>query len=258
MLNKLIEFLLKIGLKVNFGKLTPYLKLLSSYIRYYITIYSSPISKKKEVYFIASLPKSGSTWLENIIAELTKSTLIMPVEPSHWERANGRSDDFIPKIDFIKKLPNKRWVVKLHSKCSIELVRILKNNNLRPIILYRDISQIIESHYFYVKNTKFHFDYKFTINQNENESIEFLRKKYEQDYKDWLEQWQKNPEAIIISYNDLLKNPIKTISHIAKELKLDYTKSLIEDVINNNTLQKMKKRSAHKAFFRGSHLKKNI
>ena len=55
---------------------------------------------------ILALPKSGSTWLENLMNIDFKFTNIMPPQVIVWEQKENRSDNFVPQKDFVEDLPN--------------------------------------------------------------------------------------------------------------------------------------------------------
>ena len=68
-MNVIVKTLFRIGLLIDFGKATPFLKISAAYVRYYSAILvRNYFYKKKEIILICGLPKSGTTWLENLIS----------------------------------------------------------------------------------------------------------------------------------------------------------------------------------------------
>ena len=256
-MNFIVKTLFRIGLSFNFGILTPRLKILASYIRYYSTLLVNfNMSSSKKIIFICGLPKSGTTWLESLLSIDGEFKNLMPYDLIKWEQNHGRSDNYIPKYDFLKSVPNGKWIVKIHASFSKELLQIIKENNLKPIIIYRDIEEVLDSHAHYVENTIFHPDFSKTRNLNKFQKTLYYKKKYFDDYKLWIRNWQKsNIMTYNLTYNDLLNNTEKEISNIFKFLNINITKKVINELITLNSLSKMKNKSVQKEFFRGKKIK---
>lgn len=251
-----IDILFKIGLKYDFGNLRPYLKIITSFLRYYLTLFGKRHNEKREVIFIAGLPKSGTTWLENLLCFQGRYKSIMLPMVTIWEQFQGRSDNYIPKTDFIEKLPSRgKWLIKLHCHNSNDLNEILSKHKIIPIVIHRELDKVFESHYHYALNTKFHPDYKSLNNLKMKQGFEYLYNKYEKDYEQWIISWQKSNKAVIITYSELLDDTFNTLKKTVNSIGLNLTQEEIIKTIENNTIEKMKKRSVHKKFFRGSDIK---
>lgn len=256
-MNFLVKSFFRIGLSFNFGILTPRLKIIASYIRYYSTLLINfKMSPPKKIIFICGLPKSGTTWLESLLSIDGEFKNLMPYDIIKWEQNHGRSDNYIPKYDFLKSVPNGKWIVKIHASPSKELLRIIKVNKLKPIIIHRDIEEVLDSHAHYVENTIFHPDYAKTRNLKKSQKLLFYKKKYFDDYKLWIRNWKQSKIMTYnLTYNNLLNNTEKEITNIFKFLNITITNKEINKLISLNSLSKMKNRSVQKEFFRGKKIK---
>jgi hypothetical protein len=252
----LINYLFKIGLKFNFGPLRPLFKIIASIFRYYYTIFTTK-SKEKSIIFIAGLPKSGTTWLENILTLDGEFTSIMPPDITIWEQKFSRSNNYIPSHDIFSKLPKGKWVMKLHCKFSEELDLFLKNNNIKTIVIHRNLEKVLDSHLHYALKTKFHPDHndlKKIIRKDE--ALTWLSQKYKREYSEWITSWKNQKNTYNLTYDDLLKDTNHEVTCILKFLEIDISKELITKIINKNSIDKLRSKSVHKEFYRGAQLKK--
>ena len=182
---------------------------------------------------------------------------LMPYDVIKWEQNYGRSDNYIPKYDFLKKIPNGNWIIKIHATCSDELLELVNMYNLKPIIIHRNIHEVLDSHSHYVDNTIFHPDFSKTRNFNNSQKTSFYTEKYLNDYKIWVNKWKNKNNTYNLTYNDLLSDTVKEVTSILKFLEIDISQVTIKRIIKNNSIDKLRSNSIQKKFFRGSKLKIN-
>lgn len=256
-MNFFVKFLFKIGLKINFRSLTPYLKVGAAYFRYYSTLlFNLNLSSSRNIILICGLPKSGTTWLESLLSLDGRFNNLMPYDVIKWEQNYGRSDNYIPKYDFLKKIPNGNWIIKIHATCSNELLEIINNYNLKPIILHRNIHEVLDSHSHYVDNTFFHPDFSKIKNLNKSQKISFYTQKYFDDYEIWVNKWKNQKHTYNLTYDDLLSDTEHEVTSILKFLEIDISNVMIRRIIEKNSIDKLRSKSIQKEFFRGAKLKK--
>ena len=243
-MNLIEKFLFKVGLK-----LSPNLRLLKipvSYLRYYLQRISI-IGKFGRPVIIIAMPKSGSTWLENIFMYLYNTKSVMPPQCIVYEQLNHGSHTQRINPNLLNWCKRKSVVIKLHVSYSKSLIKWIKKTDSIFILLHRDISEVVDSHLAYVANTPFHPDYKLT--RNHKSRIQ-LKENFKKEMISWINEWEKNISSdLIISYENLLQNPKKTLE---KFLNHHLEHENIQDAIEYNSLDKMKKRSPQKDFYRGS------
>jgi hypothetical protein len=250
--------LLKVGLKLNFGKFSRYLKIIASYIRFYLMIkagkkvFSSFNSKK--IILICALPKSGSTWLETVLSNQEKFLPLMPPEVIKWEQKYGRSDTFIPTDGFIENVPKGRWIIKIHSNYSDKLFDLinLNKNILKVIVLYRDIEEVMESQLKYSTSTKFHPDFHVLNKINShNEKLDYLKERYLNDYILWIEKWRSvnNSKIKIVSYQKLIENSFEEFRNLFNHIEESISDTELNDLLIKCNKKNMRKTTVNKSFY---------
>ncbi|MHA1381694.1 MAG: sulfotransferase domain-containing protein, partial [Candidatus Helarchaeota archaeon] len=141
-------------------KIARNLKKIFVYPRYYRSLFIGRKNFKKyknkykqNILFVAGLPKSGTTWLENMLASYPGITPIMPYQVTKHEMKYKSSIEYdLPKGVF-EPLKNGLYVMKMHIYGSNHNVNILKKNNIKYCIIYRDLRDAAVSHCFYVRST---------------------------------------------------------------------------------------------------------
>ena len=250
--------LLKVALKINFGKLNRYLKILASFIRYYLMIragkkvFSSFSSKK--IILICALPKSGSTWLETVLSNEENFLPLMPPEVTKWEQKYGRSDNFIPTNSFIENVPNGKWIIKIHSNYSDEIYKLinLNSNILKVIVLHRNVEEVMKSQLKYSTDTKFHPDYNSLKKINTyNEKLKYVKDKYLNDYILWSEKWNNVNDSKIIKvyYKKLIKYPFKEFHELFNHIEEPISKIALNNLLSKYSKKNMRKKSVNKNFY---------
>lgn len=177
----------------------------------------------EEDIWIVGYPKSGNTWMQNILAGL-----VYGIDPS------GTPDRLIQELvpDIYQHAYYQRWqspmLFKSHQLPQVKYRKV--------IYLVRDGRDVMASLYRYLQALK-------------GDSIDFIKVmegEYMPPFGKWHEHvnsWIANPynaEMIIIKYENLLTNPEKEISSLSQFLELDTTHSQIERVIEQTQFQKLK------------------
>jgi hypothetical protein len=182
--------------------------------------------------FLVSYPRSGNTWMRNIIAEIIYG------ESGDTLAAIG---EYIPDIykynidEMHLKYPR---VIKSHSNYTKKYKRI--------IYLVRDPRDVFISFYKYLTQlNKYHLSFKdFVIDicagniwpgSWSNHVNSWL---HNDDYDDN----KKNPDLMLIKYEDILRNRRKQIIRIANFLGIKLNKNTIEKIIFQTSRIQMKKK----------------
>lgn len=244
-MNSIEKTLFRIGLVLphRFRRL----KIPIAYIRYYLQRLLV-FRKGGRPVIIVAMPKSGSTWLENIFMTFNNTLSIMPPACIVYEQVYGNSHQQKFTKPILKWAKNKSVVIKLHSSYSSEFYKEVQDLNAIFILLYRDVHEASASHLSYVAKTPFHPEYSMVRNDKDG-----VQERFETDMEKWLNSWQSNvPGELIVNYQEMLDNPVQTLSRIMRYYKI---KGDIEGAIAYNTIEKMRDRSPHKKFYRGSKFK---
>ena len=150
-----------------------FLKLGFRHYRFKSALHKAKISFKKygrlypnRILFVAGLPKSGTTWLENMLGAFPSYTIIPDPKITVWEYANGGSHQFELSLDYFQKVRQALALVKVHCPGSANNVRILKKLGIPYVVTYRDLRDAAVSHVFYVQRTHWHAEYPYYKNKD--------------------------------------------------------------------------------------------
>lgn len=106
--------------------------------------------------FVAGLPKSGTTWMESMLASYPGFREITVPEPIEYEVETGGSHDFDFPSNLFARMEETLGVLKLHVHGSAHNAQILKEADVPYLIMYRDLRDVAVSHVFYVQRTPWH------------------------------------------------------------------------------------------------------
>lgn len=210
------------------------------------------VSYKYYLIFIAGLPKSGTTWLEQIIGEVPgyvalNKSLIRNLRGSELlSHPHGVDSTMLSSAP-----PGRYSYLKLHTHFTPEYVQILMKFNVRPIILIRDLRDMMISRYHHIMSEPTHWmydsikDLKFEegftkslfginpygINPAANETaLDY----YKYWLKGWLEYIESNPEkAIIIRYEEMKNDPHQVLDKILRFHEIYFDSQAIDRIIKN-------------------------
>ncbi len=198
--------------------------------------YSQPIL------FIAGLPKSGSTWVEKMVSSYDGyHEYLLPSVAKH-EFQTGGSHDFEMPIGMFDKLTKMLVVTKMHSHGSLNNVEILKEAKINYVILHRDLRDVAVSYHFYVRNTPWHPEHHFHADSDVQEGLKIFCERMLPQYVHWVRSWKKNADpnhSVQIRYEEMLENPVDSMTTIAKLFNLDHSKQKIEQIVEQHSFKNM-------------------
>jgi hypothetical protein len=204
--------------------------------------------------FINSAPKSGSTYLRNILLELTGFDRVHLV--SGYK--DNEQDLYFPRVvDTISK--NK--VVHQHTKATERNVAILSGLSTRPIVHLRNIYDCIVSlrdHFNSSKNPKMFIvhigrDYE-TLNENEKLDflVNFAAPWYINFYVSWYEEERRGELDILwTTYEELVENTNKLTKSIIEWYGLEMHDSDIGSAIRAVSEKRNRNRNRYNKGVRG-------
>ena len=200
------------------------------------------------ILFVAGLPKSGTTWIENMLGAFPGYTIIPDPEITVWEYANGGSHQFELYLDYFQKVSQALAIVKVHCPGSANNVRILKNLEIPYVVMYRDLRDAAVSHVFYVKRTPWHVEYPHYKNKDIKSGLEHFGNTLLPEWAAWIQSWQRNRDktrSIIVKYEEMKAKPVEVFSRIVQHYELPDKN--IESLIERFRFEKMKQKGS---FFR--------
>ena len=164
--------------------------------------------------FIACVPKSGSTFLKNILLSLTGyRDAFMVYTPGQFEQ-----DLYLPILDSVAHLDT---VTQQHCRASDANVQMMQAFGIRPVVLVRNIFDCVISLLdFYnggaFANSFFREDYR---SLDEDTRIDLLIDHLVPWYFEFVASWslvekQRRLELMWLSYDDLIKDKPKAVEDV--------------------------------------------
>ena len=172
------------------------------------------------IIFIAGLPKSGTTWVENFFTKIPGYVIRSLAGDQECIKNHG-----IPENGF-KHFPKRGYsCIKTHANPTIENFKSLNKNSIEKIIvIYRDPRDVAISRYFHLCSSPkkpsepYYMDYN-SMNKNDaiTHSILIVKKEFFKWINGWLDYAKQNPEEVaIIKYEDMYFNTIITFKKICE------------------------------------------
>jgi hypothetical protein len=181
-------------------------------------------AREGQILFVAGLPKSGTSWLERMLAEIPGYSSFLPPHTTIQDH-NLRDTTF-------EAVRGRRVAIKMHTRGTRENISILKRNMIKYCIMYRDLRDVAVSWYFYLRNIALdHPLHDIVKEMNVDEGIDyFLENDNDSDslilYMQWLQNWFNNRDycnSILVRYEDLIEDTYGELARLLNfyEIKLD-------------------------------------
>jgi len=222
-----------------------------------------PLKSKMKLVLLAGLPRTGSTLLQNILIQNPEiqtegnsalcqvmSDAKISCEQNALHQLIGVGKDISFKESLLRNIPNiyypefknkvvidkmRIWV----SEPNISLAREYISKDVKAIVLYRPIEEIVASYAkLYPKNRR-EFVYASLLN-NSSDFLKEIHSIYEAKNSN-------DPNFLFVSYDDITLNTEKTLSDIYKHIGLDrfihntrvINQTVFEDDERNNVAPEM-------------------
>lgn len=217
-------------------------------INYYINRKKYP----QNIIFITALPKSGSTWLSNMCADLDGFDLFAPMKWNTYIAKEWDDSRWDLDIDIFKEFRNKLAVIRGHTWAIPKNLNVLDESNLKYIIGVRDPRDKLISEYWHSRNFPKHWAHEQAQEQSIEEFITYKLEsgEFEKETLEWIRNWLKyrdNEKSIIVRYEDMLKNPNHAMEEIFNFLDFKIEQKRIENIIEKNSFNKITGRKRGKS-----------
>lgn len=193
--------------------------------------------------FVAGLPKSGSTWVSDLLRSLPGFYQFTPIG---WNQAyqvgeiGATEHALYPGWD--KEFRGMLAVVKGHTWGTEENVAALKRVGCRYVLTMRDPRDVIISEYWFVRRTPHHASYALA---SRLELGEYITHKLEDGSfnamtLDWIRCWLGNLDkgnSLLIKYEDLLADTTARFEEIIGFLGLNLSEDEIRRTVERNTFE---------------------
>jgi hypothetical protein len=161
------------------------------------------------ILFVAGLPKSGTTWVENFISHIPGYI------PRRFKASEGVIENHDISDEVFKNFPKRRYTcLKTHTRFTPENKEVLDKwiDSGKVLVMWRDPRDMIISRYYHVKNEQEHRHCGLYNSSSKEEglshSIDIFAGEYYYWIKDWKEEMEKYPESyFLIKYEELKENP---------------------------------------------------
>ena len=205
------------------------------------------------VLFVAGMPKSGSTWLEQMLASYPGYQEILLPEATFAELKGIDGHLFeLPKGCFAR-FKQCLVLTKMHCPGTQRNVAELKAANIPCAILYRDPRDVAVSYYFYARATPWHDDFSVLKNMNPQEGIGYFISKRLPEFAVWMRSWRdnRNPDSsVMLSYEEMLKNPEAALGSVFDVFGLDADSELLSGIVEKNRFNAKRGAGKEGSFFR--------
>lgn len=236
-------------------------KYLLTYPRFYQTLYCARVAYRKygdrcrfPFFFIAGLPKSGSSWLSELISACTNHIEILLPEATFTELATGQSVVFNLRDNCFSRLEHSLAFTKMHCHGSKQNTKLLQDNNIPYVVLYRDPRAVAVSYVHYVRRTPWHADYRLLRNASITDGISYFIRAHLMSYANWMRSWRENRSqatSLMVSYEQLRIEPLVELERILGHFGVSPTRDQIMGALTNNSLEKLRNKMPNiSSFFR--------
>jgi len=192
--------------------------------------------------FVAGLPKSGTSWLESMLASYPGYQQVTIPEAVAYELRTGGSHDFDLPPDTIDRFEKALVVSKLHVHGSRHNAQLLHEADVPYVVLYRDLRDVAVSHYFYVRRTPWHPEYEDYRDLDVNEGLLHFGRTLLPQFVDWMRSWQErrdSEQSIELRYEDLLNDTKGEFRRVASHFGLGASSPTIERIVDEHRFETM-------------------
>lgn len=196
----------------------------------------------QKVLFVAGLPKSGTTWVEKMLASFPGFHELLIPEVAAHEMATGGSHDFELPEDFFSRFRDMLVLTKMHVHGSRHNARVLREAGVRYVVLYRDLRDVAVSNFFYVRNTPWHPEHPHYRGRTVREGLVTFAERTLPAYVDWVRSWHTNrdPErSEVLRYEDLLADDLACLRRMAALFQLPADDDQLREIARRNSFKAM-------------------
>lgn len=176
------------------------------------------------------MPKSGSTYLSNAIGDLPNFNVGVAV-PS-WGRREQELDDAC-----LCRLEDQNYVIQVHVRYSDATQRHIENHHLAPIVLVRNIFDVVPSLIDHHRKESLLHPMAFVPEGIQGWSFEasarFVTTMVLPWYFNFYVSWAQVPNKLLVKYEDWILNPEKELLRISDYAKLDVSSQEVSRAVSN-------------------------
>ncbi|PSH61799.1 sulfotransferase domain-containing protein [Phyllobacterium sophorae] len=179
---------------------------------------------------LACMPKSGSTFLSNAIGALP--TFTTGVGVPDWGRREQELDDCC-----LSRIEDLNYVLQLHVRYSNATKTMIEKHRLLPIILVRNIFDVIPSFIDHHRKESLLHPMAFAPEGIQEwsfeESAHFVTRMIIPWYFNFYMSWYGVPNKLVVKYEEWVFQPEIELLRICRYLNLEVTDEAIRNVISS-------------------------
>jgi hypothetical protein len=194
--------------------------------------------EKKCNIFIACMPKSGSTYLSTLLTEATGFEKVPAIQIHngvyYWYNEQDIYEGQLEKIAAIDS------VTQQHTKGTENNVTLMLKYNIRPVVLVRNIYDMLMSHYDHIENDDHRqpvgFVHKEYFKMSYNEKIQFLIDMHLPWYFNFLISWHEASQrvsALWMTYDEVVFDQVASVQKVLGFYDLHKETTAIEAAITS-------------------------
>lgn len=222
------------------------------------------VKKNHHLIWICSLPKSGSTLVEEIISFYPYVKLDRSLNRLYSSGLKKNSHNISYEM-FDSAPKNKLSFIKTHTPYNEKFIQLSKNFNCKTIITFRDLRDVMISRFYHILSDPKHDQFYKISKMSEKEGFiySFKNKDYNEDgsfsnngghspvdyYYYWIKNWKnkiKSTGGLELWYEDFILNKKVFLSKIINFLNEECEENTIQNI--EFYLERNKKRKIGKSF----------
>jgi hypothetical protein len=178
--------------------------------------------------FIAGLPKSGTTWLQNQLARVPGYNIRRVRDPEGAVNTRDVSHTIF------ESLPRHGYsIVKLHTRWSEQNLQIIRAHAPRFVVMIRDLRDMCVSRYFHALQDPGNHHHALYASLSREEGLDHCIEIVGRNYVPWVENWQHaaaaDREAIcLVRYEDLNRDTEGTFRRVLEFYGIEPDARLLE------------------------------
>lgn len=182
---------------------------------------------------IIGQPKSGSTWLFNMVGAIPG---FLPWTPNYikFEKHDLRGD-------WVDRIPAGYTVTKTHTRPT-EANRRLVHATGRPyVVLFRDLRDIAVSWCFYVGNEANHPQHGLIASLSISECLDYFIENMLPEFAYWSATWLREHDSslgLVVHYESLLSEPVAAMEKVVRHYGIDPAKVGVGGIVERFRFEK--------------------
>lgn len=196
----------------------------------------------KPILFVAGLPKSGSTWLERMLASYPGWNELLIPEVARFEMRSGGSHHYPLPADTFTRFAQMLVLTKMHVPGTPHNVALLRASAVPYVVLFRDLRDVAVSHYHYVRNTPWHPEYRAYAALDLDGGLHHFARTLLPAYVDWIRTWRANrdPElSLEVRYESMLEDPHAHLSAILDLFGLPADAQRVAEIVEAQSFKRL-------------------